>query len=45
MFIEQFLDPFVDLFAWGILERHPKLKIVIAESGVGWVPGVVDEHD
>jgi uncharacterized protein len=24
MFIEQFLDPFVDLFAWGILERHPK---------------------
>ena len=26
MFIEQFLDPFVDLFAWGILERHPKLQ-------------------
>ncbi len=43
MFIEQFLDPFVDLFAWGILERHPKLKIVIAESGVGWVPWVVEE--
>ena len=45
MFIEQFLDPFVDLFAWGILERHPKLKIVIAESGVGWVPWVVEELD
>ncbi|WP_241233660.1 amidohydrolase family protein [Altericroceibacterium xinjiangense] len=45
MFIEQFLDPFVDLFAWGILERYPKLKIVIAESGVGWVPWVVEELD
>jgi predicted TIM-barrel fold metal-dependent hydrolase len=45
MFITQFLDPFADLFAWGILERHPKLKIVIAESGVGWVPWVVEELD
>ena len=45
MFIEQFLDPFVDLFAWGILERYPGLKIVIAESGVGWVPWVVEELD
>ncbi|WP_257551853.1 amidohydrolase family protein [Sphingopyxis sp. DBS4] len=45
MFIEQFLDPFVDLFAWGILERHPKLKIVIAECGVGWVPWVIEEMD
>lgn len=45
MFITQFLDPFVDLFAWGILERHPGLKIVIAESGIGWVPWVVEELD
>lgn len=45
MFIEQFLDPFVDLFAWGILERHPGLRIVIAESGIGWVPWVVEELD
>lgn len=45
MFIEQFLDPFVDLFAWGILERHPGLKIVIAECGAGWVPWVVEELD
>ncbi|MDB5661969.1 MAG: Amidohydrolase, partial [Sphingomonas bacterium] len=34
-FVEQFLDPFVDLFAWSTLERHPKMKIVMAESGVG----------
>ena len=44
-FVTQFLDPFVDLFAYGILERHPKMKIVIAESGVGWVPWVVEELD
>ena len=44
-FIDQFLDPFVDLFAWGILERHPKLKIVMAEAGLGWLPWVVQELD
>ncbi|HWW63443.1 MAG TPA: amidohydrolase family protein [Sphingomonadaceae bacterium] len=44
-FVEQFIDPFVDLFAWGILERHPKIKIVIAESGVGWLPWLVEELD
>jgi predicted TIM-barrel fold metal-dependent hydrolase len=45
MFVEQFLDPFVDLFAFGILERHPRLKFVIAESGAGWLPWVVEELD
>jgi uncharacterized protein len=45
MFIEQFLDPFVDLFSWGILERHPKIKLVMAESGLGWLPWVVEELD
>ena len=44
-FIGQFLDPFVDLFAWGILERHPKLKLVMAEAGLGWLPWVVQELD
>jgi uncharacterized protein len=44
-FVAQFIDPFVDLFAWAILERHPRLKIVIAESGVGWLPWLVEELD
>ena len=44
-FMGQFLDPFVDLFAWGILERHPKLRLVMAESGVGWLPWIVQELD
>jgi predicted TIM-barrel fold metal-dependent hydrolase len=45
LFVSQFLDPFVDLFAWGILERHPKLRVVMAESGLGWLPWVVQELD
>jgi predicted TIM-barrel fold metal-dependent hydrolase len=45
LFMGQFLEPFVDLFAWGILERHPKLRIVMGESGVGWLPWIVQELD
>jgi len=45
LFMGQFLEPFVDLFAWGILERHPKLRLVMAESGLGWLPWVVQELD
>jgi predicted TIM-barrel fold metal-dependent hydrolase len=44
-FMGNFLDPFVDLFAWGILERHPKLKMVMAEAGTGWLPWLVQELD
>jgi uncharacterized protein len=44
-FMSNFLEPFVDLFAWGILERHPKLKVVIAEGGTGWLPWLVQELD
>ena len=45
LFMGQFLDPFVDLFAWGILERHPRLNLVMAESGLGWLPWIVQELD
>ena len=44
-FVGAFLSSFVDLFAWGILERHPKLKIVLAEAGTGWLPWVIEELD
>jgi predicted TIM-barrel fold metal-dependent hydrolase len=40
-----FYIPFVDLFTFGILERHPKLRFVLAESGTGWIPFVVQEMD
>jgi predicted TIM-barrel fold metal-dependent hydrolase len=41
----QFIEPFVDLFAWGVFERHPRLRLVMAESGVGWLPWIVQELD
>ncbi len=44
-FMGNFLEPFVDLFAWGILERHPKLRLVMAEAGTGWLPWLVEELD
>jgi predicted TIM-barrel fold metal-dependent hydrolase len=44
-FIGQFLEPFVELFAWGILERHPRMRLVLAEAGTGWLPWVVQELD
>ena len=44
-FLNNFLEPFVDLFAWGILERHPQLKMVMAEAGTGWLPWLVQELD
>lgn len=44
-FLTNFLEPFVDLFAWGILERHPRLRMVMAEAGTGWLPWLVQELD
>jgi uncharacterized protein len=45
VFMANFLEPFVDLFAWGILERHPKMKLVLVEAGTGWLPWLVQELD
>ena len=44
-FMANFLESFVDLFACGILERHPKLRLVMAEAGTGWLPWLVEELD
>jgi predicted TIM-barrel fold metal-dependent hydrolase len=35
----------VNLFTFGTLERHPGLRFVLAESGTGWIPFVVQEMD
>jgi predicted TIM-barrel fold metal-dependent hydrolase len=29
----------------GILERHPRLKVVMAEAGTGWIPYLLDRID
>lgn len=40
-----FFEPFVYLFTFGTLERHPGLRFILGESGTGWVPFVVQEMD
>jgi predicted TIM-barrel fold metal-dependent hydrolase len=29
----------------GVLERHPRLRLVIGESGIGWIPYVLEHMD
>jgi predicted TIM-barrel fold metal-dependent hydrolase len=40
-----FFNPFVNMFNFGTLERHPKLRFCLAESAIGWIPFVVQEMD
>src|SRR5436309_1167128 len=34
-------EPLAMMTYSGVLERHPKLRLVLAESGIGWLPDVV----
>lgn len=38
-------EAMVGMIFSGVLERHPRLKIVLGESGIGWVPYVVQRMD
>jgi predicted TIM-barrel fold metal-dependent hydrolase len=40
-----FFNPFVNMFNFGTLERHAELRFCLAESGIGWIPFVVQEMD
>ena len=35
----------MEIIYGGVLESHPKLKIVIGESGIDWVPYILDHMD
>src|SRR4029453_5816978 len=41
----QMADPLVTMVFGGALDRHPRLKLVLAESGLGWVPYLVHRMD
>ena len=38
-------EPFSVMMYCGALERHPGLKLVLAESGIGWVPYLIKRMD
>lgn len=40
-----FRKQFSDLVFGGILDRHPRLKIVFAESGINWIPGMLQDAE
>jgi len=38
-------EPFAAVVFSGALERHPTLRIVLAETGIGWLPYVLERMD
>jgi predicted TIM-barrel fold metal-dependent hydrolase len=41
----QLLEPITGLIFTGVLDRYPRLKIVMAEAGLAWVPGMIQGLD
>ncbi len=41
----QSVDTLYDLIYGGALERYPKLKVVLVESEIGWIPFVLEQWD
>ncbi|MFI5266207.1 MAG: amidohydrolase family protein, partial [Chloroflexota bacterium] len=41
----QLMEPITGLIVTGVLDRYPKLKIVMAESGLSWIPHVIQSLD
>ena len=38
-------DVLLSMIFSGVLERHPTLKVVIGEAGIGWIPYVLNRMD
>jgi predicted TIM-barrel fold metal-dependent hydrolase len=43
--IDQFFSPLSGILLNGVLDRHPNVKVVLAESGAGWIPWAVQHAD
>jgi uncharacterized protein len=41
----QLLEPITGLIFAGVFDRHPRLKVVMAEAGLAWVPSMVQGLD
>lgn len=38
-------EPFTEVILAGVLERHPGLRIILAEAGIGWIPYVLQRME
>ena len=38
-------EPLLSMIFAGVLEHHPSLRLVIGESGIGWIPYILDHMD
>ncbi|MCH2171992.1 amidohydrolase [Myxococcota bacterium] len=43
--METTMEPLVQVIASGVLERHPTLRVGTVESGIGWVPWLLEAMD
>jgi len=41
----QLLEPITGLIFAGVLDRHPRVRIVMAEAGLAWVPSMIQGLD
>jgi uncharacterized protein len=41
----QLLEPITGLIFAGVLDRHPRVKIVMAEAGLAWIPSMIQGLD
>ena len=41
----QLLEPLAGLIFTGVLDRHPRVRIVMAEAGLAWVPSMIQGLD
>jgi predicted TIM-barrel fold metal-dependent hydrolase len=41
----QLLEPLTGLIFTGVLDRHPRVRIVMAEAGLAWVPSMIQGLD
>ena len=43
--LAEIIDSLMDIIFSGVLERHPRLKIVLVENEIGWLPYVLEQWD
>ena len=41
----QSMDALYDIIFSGVLERYPRLKVVLVESEIGWIPFLLEQWD